>query len=102
MPKVEVQDDAKARETREYPNKPRQSSDQGQTDRHAQATPDSCQHFENHPLLRRINDRGNCGQSAARVHFNEWTPKGGSSLWWLEISTLSTLCRAQVYCRAGC
>ena len=25
--------------------------------------------------LRRINDRGNCGQSAARVHFNVWTLK---------------------------
>jgi ATP-dependent Clp endopeptidase proteolytic subunit ClpP len=32
-------------QTREYPNQPRQSADQGQTDRHAQATPDSCQHF---------------------------------------------------------
>jgi len=49
MPKVQIQDDAKARETREYPNQPRQSTDQGQTDRHAQATPDICQHFENHP-----------------------------------------------------
>jgi hypothetical protein len=73
MLKVEVQDDGKAHEpceTREYPNQPRQSTDQGQTDRHAQATPDSCQHFENHPLLRRINDRGNCGQSAARLKVN--------------------------------
>ena len=25
--------------------------------------------------LRRINDRENCGQSAARVHFNAWTLK---------------------------
>ena len=25
--------------------------------------------------LRRINDRGNCGQSAARVHFNVWMLK---------------------------
>ena len=49
MPNVQIHDDAKARETREYPNQPRQSADQGQTDRHAQATPDVCQHFENHP-----------------------------------------------------
>src|SRR6516165_7172822 len=79
MPKVQIQGDAKARETREYPDQPRQSADQGQTDRHAQATPDSCQHFENHPLPRRINDRGNCGQSAARVKVNARAERSSSS-----------------------
>src|SRR6516165_3165770 len=34
---------------------------QGQTDRHAQATRDVCQHFENHPAPTTAN----CGQSAA-------------------------------------
>ena len=74
MPKVQIQDYAKARETREYPNQPRQPPTRGKPI----GMPKPLQMFVSIlriTRLRRINDMGNCGQSAARVHFNVWTLK---------------------------
>jgi hypothetical protein len=74
MPKVQIQDDAKARETASIPTNRANPPTKGKPI----GMPKPLQMFVSIlriTRLRRINDRGNCGQSAARVHLNEWTLK---------------------------